>query len=283
MQRPDLRPRSIGEVLDAAFKLLTSNFRPLVTLSAVILLPLVLLQSLAAARLGSTSLFELAAGNTAVDPEAALAEVSRIFGISLLLSLAALVATAVVQAGSIRLFAHRYQGEPSDWQESLEFGVRRLPRVLIAGFLTGVGALVGLLCCVAPGVWLYTSWWVTIPALVTEGLGPVESMRRSFQLVKTRFWPVLAVALLAFLLNLALQQVIGSVVSLAVLTPSFLSDSPSLGMPLAVSTFAGGLVTLVTVPFLAAVATVQYFDLRVRAEGYDLEVMARELDDLDRP
>jgi hypothetical protein len=40
---------------------------------------------------------------------------------------------------------------------------------------------------------------------------------------------------------------------------------------------------LVTVPFLAAVATVQYFDLRVRAEGYDLEVMARELDDLDRP
>lgn len=283
MQRPDLRPRSIGEVLDAAFKLLTSNFRPLVTLSAVILLPLVLLQSLAAARLGSTSLFEMAAGNTAVDPEAALAEVSRIFGISLLLSLATLVATAVVQAGSIRLFAHRYQGEPSDWQESLEFGVRRLPRVLIAGFLTGVGALAGLLCCIAPGVWLYTSWWVAIPALVTEGLGPVESMRRSFQLVRTRFWPVLAVALLAFLLNLALQQVVGSLVSLAVLTPSLVSDSPSLGMPLAVSSFAGGLVTLVTVPFLAAVATVQYFDLRVRAEGYDLEVMARELDDLDRP
>lgn len=282
MQRPELRPRSIGEILDAAFKLLTSNFRQLVTLAAVILLPVVVLQALAAGRLGSSTFFDLAATDaTEVDPEALFDDLTRLLGISLLLTVVSLVATAVVQAGSVRLFAHRYQGEDSTWQESLEFGVRKLPRVLLAGILTGLGALIGFLCCILPGVWLYTSWWVTIPALVTENLGATKSMGRSFRLVRSRFWPVLAVAVLAFLIDFALQQIVGTVATAALL-PVLTGGSTS-GLPLAVSSLAGGLVGLVTVPFLAAVATVQYFDLRVRAEGYDLEVMAHELEDPDAP
>ena len=281
MQRPELRPRSIGEILDAAFKLLTSNFRQLVTLAAVILVPVAALQALAAGRLGSTSLFQIGAEEvTPSDAEALLDEAIRLLGISLLLTVVSLVATAVVQAGSVRLFAHRYQGEDSTWQESLEFGVKRLPRVLLAAVLTGLGAAIGLFCCIVPGVWLYTSWWVTIPALVTENLGATDSMRRSFRLVRARFWPVLAVAVLAFLLDVALQQVVGAITSAAIL-PAILGGSTDLGLPLSLSSFAGSLVSLVTVPFLAAVATVQYFDLRVRAEGYDLEVMARELEDPD--
>lgn len=280
MQRPELRPRSIGEILDAAFKLLTSNFRQLVTLAAVILVPVIVLQALAAGRLGSSTFFDLAATDPAqVDPEALFDDLTRLLGISLLLTVVSLVATAVVQAGSVRLFAHRYQGEDSTWQESLEFGVRKLPRVLLAGILTGLGALIGFFCCILPGVWLYTSWWVTIPALVTENLGATKSMGRSFQLVRSRFWPVLAVAVLAFLIDFALQQIVGTIATAAMLP--VLAGGSSSGLPLAVSSLAGGLVSLVTVPFLAAVATVQYFDLRVRAEGYDLEVMARELEDPD--
>ena len=49
---------------------------------------------------------------------------------------------------------------------------------------------------------------------------------------------------------------------------------------------AGTASSAVTTPFIAGVITVLYFDLRVRKEGFDLELLAREVgvdpDDLDR-
>jgi hypothetical protein len=41
---------------------------------------------------------------------------------------------------------------------------------------------------------------------------------------------------------------------------------------------AGAVLTaLITQPIVAIVATLQYFDLRIRFEGFDLEVIAAEL------
>jgi hypothetical protein len=124
-------------------------------------------------------------------------------------------------------------------------------------------------------VWLYISWSVTVPALVVEHLGAFEAIQRSYRLVRRRFWPVLGVVVLSVLL----YGTISYLFSLAGSLFTFLGDETSVGIPVAASVISSTLSSIVVQPFIAAVLIVLYFDLRVRAEGYDLRLMATELGD----
>ncbi len=283
MDRLELRPLTIGETLDAAFKLFTVNLRKLLPLAAVILVPIGVLQLVLTARLGTDFSFLDAAVTDTPDPTLLLAPLGRILGLAAITSVLSLVGALLVQAGAIRLYADLYQGRETTWLDSLTFGVNRFWPVLAASILSALGIGVGLLFYLIPGMWLYVSWWVAIPALLVEGLGPVQALARSFDLVKRRFWPTAGAAALAFLIVYVVQQIIGTIVSVAVLVPTFGADAPNLGPALAVSSATQTVVNLFAVPFLAAAATVVYFDLRVRNEGYDLEVMASELGDTQTP
>lgn len=74
-------------------------------------------------------------------------------------------------------------------------------RVLAAGLVTLAitGAATSLL--IIPGVWLYTRWSLSTPAIRHENLGAVAALRRSNALVRSRFWFVFATATLAFVLE----------------------------------------------------------------------------------
>jgi hypothetical protein len=108
------------------------------------------------------------------------------------------------------------------------------------------------------------------PAVVVEELGPIQGVRRSWSLLRRRFWPVLGVALLAGLISNVLGQVLGVVPTLAALLVGLEWGWILLAM--------GAILTaLVTTPIVAIVATLQYFDARIRFEGFDLQVIAAEL------
>ena len=72
------------------------------------------------------------------------------------------------------------------------------PRVLVAAVVNVslASAATGLL--VVPGMWLFTRWSLSTPVICKEDKGPVESLRRSNELVRGRFWFVLGTATLAF-------------------------------------------------------------------------------------
>ena len=72
------------------------------------------------------------------------------------------------------------------------------PRVLVAALVNVslASAAAGLL--VVPGVWLFTRWSLSTPVICKEDRGPVESLGRSNELVRGRFWFVLGTATLAF-------------------------------------------------------------------------------------
>lgn len=283
MDRLELRPLTIGEILDASFKLFTANLRKLLPLAAVILVPIGILQLVLTAQLGTDFSFLDAAVTDTPNPDVLLAPLGRVLGLAAATAILSLVGSLLVQAGAIRLYADLYQGRETSWQESLSFGVSRFGPVLVASLLAALGVGVGLLFYLVPGVWLYVSWWVAIPALLVERLGPIQALGRSFGLVRRRFWATAGAAALTFLIVYVVQQIIGTLVSVAVLVPTFGADAPNLGPALAISSAAQTVVNLFTVPFLAAAATVVYFELRVRNEGYDLEVMAAELGDEGPP
>lgn len=281
MDAMQLRPRGVGEILDVAFKLYLRNFRTLLAVAAVVLIPLGLIQIGVSATYGNVSLFDLVAS----DPDQVPPGLGRFLVATATVSLLSALGGLLVQATSVRVLASTYQGDQTGWRDSLSFAARRTLAVVATAFLAGIGAGLGLLFCIIPGVWLWTSWYVAIPSLLVEDSGPITALQRSFNLVKERFFPVLGVGVLAYLLALVANQVVGQLVNVAVLATNFMgsggAEDLTTGSIFTAASVASTVVGLFTVPFLASVAVAVYFDLRVRSEGYDLEQMVAELDQPD--
>jgi len=278
MHSPELRPRTVGEILDAAFKLYTANIRKLLLIATVVFIPIAVIQLIVTAGSGLGQI-DILTGDFLADPSAGLP--SGLFAFlagSVALGLIGVIGSLFVQGASIKLFAGAYHGVDESWQSSIRFGIDNSLRILGTALISSIVAGVALFPFVAPGVWLWTSWYVAIPALLIEGAGVTRALSRSFALVRQRFWPVLGTGLLAWLISQVVVQLIGVVVTLFGLVPRITDAASTGGLGsglLGLSTLASAVGSIVTVPFLAAVAVSLYFDLRVRFEGFDLEMLGR--------
>jgi hypothetical protein len=272
----ELRPLSVGEIVDAAFKLLRRNARTLYTLSLVVMGPLGLLQLLLAGAFGgSIDLGVLLDPNLSpAEAEAALADLTApylgLIAGSLLGSLGGLLVTGAASGPAIAA----YEGGSPGWKGSLVGALRRFPALLVNAVSVFIASSLGLVVCLAPGVFLFTCWSVSLPALIHERLGPFGAMRRSFQLVIKRFWPTLGTVVLAYLVYYVFSQI----VSTAALVTTLVGLAESASYSFFPSVLASVVVGILTYPFIACVLTVLYFDLRIRGEGYDLFRMIEDLD-----
>lgn len=117
-----------------------------------------------------------------------------------------------------------------------------------AGLVIGLGAGVGFLLLVAPGLYLITIWAVTAPVIVVERRGVFEALGRSRRLVRGNGWPVLGVLVVAFLITAVVAVLL-----------ALLAEAIAEGEILAIVFSALG--TTVTAPISALVASVLYFRL----------------------
>jgi hypothetical protein len=85
---------------------------------------------------------------------------------------------------------------------ALRLAAPRLPAALGAVVLYSLGVALGFVALVVPGVWLSVRWYFGAQAAVVDGLGPVDALRRSAEVVETRWWRTFGV-LLAFGLLIA--------------------------------------------------------------------------------
>lgn len=117
-----------------------------------------------------------------------------------------------------------------------------------AGLLVAIGAGVGLLLLVAPGLYLFTIWAVTAPVIMVERRGVFDALGRSRQLVRGYGWPVLGVIAVALLIGLV-------VAVLLALAADAITEGEIVGAVF--STLAA----TVTAPIEGLVASVLYFRL----------------------
>ena len=158
--------------------------------------------------------------------------------------------------------------------------------LLMAGVVVGVIAalaatgdgtaavIVGIplvLVFIAAMVYLYTVLSFAPVAVVLERKPIMESIRRSFGLVRNHFWRVFGIRLLA--------GVVASVIAGAVSVPFSIAGQVLLlgetsSGPIILSTtliaIGGAIGQIVTAPFTAGVAELLYTDTRIRAEAFDL-------------
>lgn len=135
---------------------------------------------------------------------------------------------------------------------------------------------VGIALFILPGlavIALMVYWSVATPAVVIEGCRPLESLKRSFGLVRRNWLRTFAVWLLIILVTIGITTAL----TIATGLPSgLLEDTGALSTAYALVT--GSIVGALTTPVGGIAGTLLYLDLRQRAdEDYDVETLSSEL------
>ena len=270
MSVTQLRPLGVGEILDVAITIYRRNFRTLLTLVFVVVAPFEILSSLiqASALPEESLLTETAPGEVQLDDDFWIGVAG--FGAAGVLSfIAGLVATGAC----FKAIADGYLGERAEWRPALGYAARRLHSILWVTLFGTFIALVGFVFLVVPGIYLYVGFAVAVPVLLTEGLKGRKALGRSRRLVKGRWWGTFGVVFLGAIL---VGIVEGALVGLTAIATTIDTADPTLGSFL-VNTTATVLASVIATPLSAAFVTVLYFDLRVRKEAFDLQLLAEQI------
>jgi hypothetical protein len=251
-------------VLDASFKIVRQSFGTLAGCVLVVALPLNIINTLIASSTRNNA-FNLKDTTTTSDVSTG----TQVAGLLLTTTLG-LVLTTLAAAACFRAVSGAYLGERPTVGESLSFAAGRVLPVIVLSILYFVGVTFAILGLLVASLWLSVAWSVSFPALLSEGLGPVEALGRSFRLVKGRWWSTFGALLVMYLLVAVISGILGAILGAALVTST---DNEAVAAVF--YTIVNTLSSLITLPLFAAVLTVLYFDLRVRKEGFDLQLLAR--------
>jgi hypothetical protein len=191
-------------------------------------------------------------------------------------SLLGLLITPFVGGAITQVVAASYLGRQLSAGDAIRTTGRRLWALLGAAILVHIVEGVGLVLCLLPALVAMAFLICTTPAVVIEELGPIRSMRRSFALVRPRFWPVLGIAVVSGLLAYVLSSVLGAPFT-------FMAQLIGLRWGFILLAIGSIVPALLASPFVSIVATLVYFDARIRHEGFDLQMIARGFADGDAP
>jgi hypothetical protein len=259
---PQLRPLSVGEQLDASFKVVRANFGVLATCVLVVALPLNILNTIVLAATRDNP-FDLNAATNQVSDGTAVAG-------QLLSALLSLVLTTLASAACFRAVSSAYLGEQATVRKSLTFAAGRVLPLIWLSILYAVGLVVPFLALFIPGVWLAVAWSIGYPALLAEDVRGSKALGRSYRLVRGRWWPTFGALLVMYLIVLVISGILGLLLG-ATLVASLSNEAIAAVLTTIINTVS----SLIALPLFAAMLTIIYYDLRVRKEGFDLHGLAR--------
>lgn len=238
MNAPALRPRSAVEIIDAAFHLMRRNYLEMLAVGGVIIIPLAVLEFLS-------------------PPYVAL-------GFAMLRTLFSFLAVGAI----LHVASEAYLGQPTSVGGSLRHVARRMLPLVVAVILQTMLTMLGFVFLIIPGFFV-AAWLFTMPAVVVlEGKGPLEAIGRSYDLARGYVGKILGIVLLTYLIYILGVLAIGSLVLL----------SGSLRIGEQSIAFLSNVLSVLILPIWSCIATLLYYDLRIRKEGFDLQVMAQQLE-----
>lgn len=252
MSGPVLRPLRLGEILDVSFGLYRSLFLPLLVVTLVT----------RALPLAVSAYVESAGGMVANLP---------LYLGSLILDM---VLGAIATAASTFIVSESYMGRRLTASEAFSRAGPFIGRLIGLGILTSFVIVLGFMLLIIPGVILTCGLALSTPAMVIESqASATAAMGRSWALTRGyRTKIFVALVVVGFLMYLPFLALGG----IAAVT---LGSEPGAGGMtgfLGLTSLAAVLSSLIW-PLFYCVLTVCYYDLRVRKEAFDLEVLAAGL------
>jgi hypothetical protein len=266
-----LHPMLFSDLLDGSFRLLKANLGTIVLVAAVFLIPVNLVAAFFQRDLlGGHGFFDLLQDPSLVEEAAGAGPSTGPLVGSLIGAFATIIVTPFIGGATSRIVAASYLGGELGAGPAMRATWRRLLVLLAVFFMTLLLKGAGLVLCLVGALVPMTLFLVTTPVVMLEEAGPIRTMARSVVLVRPRFWPVMGVGIGSGLLAGVLGNILATPFSLAALAIGY-----RWGWILAA--IGAVLPALVTTPFVSILATLVYFDLRIRNEGFDLQMIAAEL------
>lgn len=241
-----LRPLSTGEILDGSLTLLRRHFG--------------LLFGIAVACEGVP---------TAIDAYIDLAGGRRQHpGLALVEPILRFIGATLVTGATVRVVSEAYLGRTPRLTDALDFARHKFGAIVSTSFLGGLLILLGLLALIVPGIILACGYSVASQVAALESSPSAEeSLRRSRHLTNGYKGKALVLWVVSICVLLAIY--VGAGVLSAVIAASGAQDWAA--------TLVAACLSLLFYPLISCVLTLFYYDLRVRKEGFDLEMLGQQL------
>ena len=271
MANLDLRPLSLGEILDRTFSLYRRNFLLFLGITA---LPHLLVLALNLAEMMMTQIPAVPTPSPVEQLQSRSVSGGLLaFGIvGLFVGLFVyLVAYLFAQGGTVYAVSELYLGR----QTSIGASLRRMRGQLGSLFgvilLNGLAVMGAALFLIIPGLYVACRLITCVPAALLEDLGPRASLERSFRLTKGSAGRAFVIFLLYFImLYAAILLFMFPFLFMAGLSAK---EPGMMRMWLSLSQVGNFVAGVLVNPFLTIATAVFYYDLRVRKEAFDLQLM----------
>jgi hypothetical protein len=187
----------------------------------------------------------------------AMADPSAMFRNSYITIIAGLL--SFVCALLVRATIEDLNGKRPSFGDCIQIAIRFLLPTLAIGLLVGLGAGLGLMLLIVPGIILWLGWSMAVPVLIQERRGVFGSMSRSRALTKGSRWSLFGLFLILIIIAMIIQW----------------------GMLLVLVLFGGiiaeigaALVQTVVSMMLSIATAVSYVELRQAKEGASIDELA---------
>jgi hypothetical protein len=296
----ELRPMSIGDILDTSFRLYRDRFGAFLTIVLLAYVPFGLLfavfqtvvgfqqqQNPFSAALRQQQAFpQVAQGGpielvmvspqigggqfdpdavaTAPDPAVAIASGIGVF-------LFAVIVMPLCQGALAHNISAAYLNEELTAGQSYARAWPKLFRLLGASFLVGISVMFGV-CLLVVGAVIFGLWFMLVsPIVMLEDHGAVASLGRSRELMRGNLGKGMLLGIVVVLIGAVFQFAVGFALGVVPWPHPFFAA------------FLGAVIPAVIVPVQLAPSVLLYYDIRIRKEAFDLNRLAEQLGRLANP
>jgi hypothetical protein len=253
---PRFEPMTTGVLLDRAFRLYTGNFSLMLGIVAAAYVPFYLIMLALQSSIGgifpsrdtnlSTLLFQL-----------------------VFMILWASIAFPIASGATTYAISERYLGNDVTIGDALRRGLSHFWPLSIAQITATIRVVFGFFLLVIPGILWMLSYSLIVPVILIEGEKALPSLRRSRDLIKgfrgKAFCILLIVNLLQVVLAGGVDLIAGTLFNVETGSGTILSSA------------LNNLLSIFLTPLGIVAAILLYYDMRMRKEGFDLEMLSRAM------
>ena len=270
MAAQELRPMGIGDILDVTFRLYRQRFLRFLLIALVVYVPYSLLAA-------SFAPFQVASQpvipQEGMTQEAQMQQLSQAMAANMqgtVLHLVGIAVFAIVfmplcSAALVHNISATYLGEDLTAGQSYARAVPRLLGLIGTQFLATVVIFLGMILCVVPGI-IFALWFLVLaPVVILEGKAGPSAMGRSRELMRGNLDKGFVLALVVGILTFIIAYALGKLTSLV--------PWPHASIAMFVQT----VLQAVLLPIQTAPWILLYYDLRIRKEAFDLQMLTEAL------
>jgi hypothetical protein len=262
---------SLGDILDRGLKLLLARLPTLYGINFLVMAPFLVVNVIA-----EVALAQLQAAGEGASQSALVLNLAT----TGLVFFEQIVLQPIATAATLHVITKEFIGEHVGLWQALGFAFRRFGPIVGTSILVGLNIGVGFLCCLLPGIAFIVWYALTAQVVVVEEVMGSRALARSKALSSGFRWRLVGLLLTVLLLTIGslavyagLQMVLEPVETIPVEDGEI--EVAHIHNVIIDETLNSLLQILVEV-YGSICLTLFYFDLRIRKEGFDLELAARQ-------